>query len=189
MIRFDSILPVRRLFNHMISLRWQKILVTDPTSSKTIKYALVQELKSKTGVSGVRWRLSLLSMIKDRCSNRGKIMFLSLCVECVRVCSTQVLSVPQELCATVAWTLTEYLLKRNRFEGLFPWGNAPVPQTAWLVTVQMVMGVSVVRVLSAASSAGPGEAPQTSAHVLWSIWAVVLHDHSGTCMVCFYWEY
>lgn len=61
---FDSILPVGRLFNHhMIPISWQKIFVTDPTSSKTIECALAQELKSKTGVSGVRWRLPLLSMM------------------------------------------------------------------------------------------------------------------------------
>lgn len=73
---------------------------------------------------------------------------------------------PQEHCTTAAGTFTEHLLKLNRFEALFPWDNAPVPQTVWFVTVQMVMGVSVLRVLSTASSAGPGEGPQFSAHIL-----------------------
>lgn len=52
MIRFDSILPAGRLFNHhKISISWQKIFVTDSTSSKIIKYVLAQELKSKPGIS------------------------------------------------------------------------------------------------------------------------------------------
>lgn len=187
MIRFDSILPVRRLFDHhMIPISWQKIFLTDPTSSKVIKYALAQELKSKTGVSGVRWRLSLLSMKRTAAQIEVKTCSLSLCWVGQELLYASSASA-QEHWTTVAQTLTEHLLKINRFEGLFPWSNAPLPQTAWLVTVQMVMGASVVRVLSTASSAGPSKAPQNSAHILWSIWALVLHDHSSTCMVCFYW--
>lgn len=45
-------------------------------SSEIIKYALAQELKSKAGVSGVRYRIYLLCTPKDGCSNGGEIMFL-----------------------------------------------------------------------------------------------------------------
>ena len=82
-----------------------------------------------------------------------KSCFSLLCVECVRgCCYAHFLSAPGALhrwypCCTD--THREHLLKINRSGGLFPHGNASVPQTAWLVTVQMVMGVSFVRVLAA----------------------------------------
>lgn len=72
---------------------------------------------------------------KDSGSNRSE-MFLFLHVECVGGCSVQVLSLLREHCSTLARTFTEHLLKLNRFEGLFPWGNAPTPQTGidWLLS-------------------------------------------------------
>lgn len=86
-----------------------------------------------------------------------------------------------------AHSQTVHLIKINRIGRLFPEGDALVLQTGWLVAVQMVMGVSVLRVFASASSAGPGETPQASAHLLWSRWATGLHGHCSTCTICFYW--
>lgn len=96
MKRLDSVLPVRRLSNHhMIPLRWQKIFVKDIPSSRLIKYALAQELKSKTGV---RHRLYLLSTPTEGSSNGGETTFLFSVLSAWGAAAVRVPSVPQEHC-------------------------------------------------------------------------------------------
>lgn len=98
-----------------------------------------------------------------------KSCFSFLRVECVEGCCYACsLSAPGALHCwyTCCRDIHMHLLKINRFGGLFLGGNAPVPQTAQLVTVHMGMGASVVSVLAAASSSELGDTPQTSACLL-----------------------
>lgn len=121
---------------------------------------------------------------KDSCSNRGE-MFLFLCVECVGGCSVQVLSAPQEHCTTVAWTFTEHLLKLNRFEGLFQCSSPSNNMVGYCLDDG---NLCCEGPFNSIFSWTWWEFPNFCS-VLWSIWALVLHDQSSTCMVCLYWEY